>query len=147
MMKVIGLFLASLFAIALTGCASTTSTKQEETKAETSGASATKVAPDDRQNDSYKVENGDSLWTIAAQQTVYGDPYRWPLLYKANRNSIEDADLIHTGQLLVVGRGWKEADIRAAVLHARTRGEWSIGVAETSDRDYLSRGGVAYWTN
>jgi nucleoid-associated protein YgaU len=88
---------------------------------------------------SIKVEvvRGDSLWSISGQEGVYNNPYQWPLIYKANRDQIKDADLIYPGQEFSVDRNPSAAEVDAAVDHARNRGAWSIGVVEESDRRYL----------
>ncbi len=88
---------------------------------------------------SIKVEvvRGDSLWSISGKSDVYNNPYQWPLIYKANRDQIKDADLIYPGQKLTVDRNPTAAEVDAAVDHARNRGAWSIGVVEESDRNYL----------
>ncbi len=88
---------------------------------------------------SIKVEvvRGDSLWSISGKPDVYNNPYEWPLIYKANRDQIKDADLIYPGQVLSVDRNPTAAEVDAAVDHARHRGAWSIGVVEESDRNYL----------
>lgn len=88
---------------------------------------------------SYSVVPGDNLWSISAKGDIYGDPYQWPLIYKANRNKIEDADLIYPGQQLDINRSASSAEIDAAINHARTRGAWSLGVTEDSDMAYLNR--------
>lgn len=85
----------------------------------------------------YQVVRGDSLWSISGQQEVYNNPYQWPLIYKANRDQIKDADLIHPGQVFGVDRNPSAAEVDAAVNHARNRGAWSVGVMEKRDRDYL----------
>ncbi|WP_303900957.1 LysM peptidoglycan-binding domain-containing protein [Thiohalomonas denitrificans] len=89
--------------------------------------------------DEYTVERGDSLWSISGKSSVYNNPYKWPLIYKANRDKINDADLIHPGQNFTIRNDWSDGDIDAAVNHARTRGAWSVGVVEESDRAYLAR--------
>ena len=33
---------------------------------------------------------GDCFWNIAARSWVYGNPYRWPLLYKANKEKLPE---------------------------------------------------------
>jgi hypothetical protein len=53
---------------------------------------------------SYIVKTGDSLWSIAGESTVQGDSFRWPLLFKANRDQIIDPDLIEPAQDLT----WKD---------------------------------------
>ena len=85
----------------------------------------------------YEVERGDSLWSISGKADTYNNPYQWPLIYKANRDQIKDADLIHPGQSLAVDRNPSGADTQMAIDHARNRGAWSIGVVEDSDRNYL----------
>ncbi len=87
----------------------------------------------------YTVEAGDNLWSISGRSEIYDDPFQWPLIYKANRHKIKDADLIYPGQYLDIERDLSEADIDAAVNHARTRGAWALGVVEDSDRAYLNR--------
>ncbi|MCW8829539.1 MAG: LysM peptidoglycan-binding domain-containing protein [Gammaproteobacteria bacterium] len=99
-------------------------------------AAATSVAST---MDSYTVAPGDSLWAISAKGSIYGNPYQWPLIYKANRSRIEDADLIYPGQEFDIERDASSAAIDSAINHARTRGAWSLGVIEASDTAYLSR--------
>ncbi len=86
----------------------------------------------------YLVVSGDSLWTIAGQDTIYGNPFQWPLIYKANSGQIKDADLIYPGQYFYIpkARGPERA---AAVEHAKNRGAWTLGETEASDLDYLSQ--------
>jgi nucleoid-associated protein YgaU len=55
------------------------------------------------QRNSYIVQTGDSLWSIAGNRAVQGDSFRWPLLFKANRDQIIDPDLIEPDQDLT----WK----------------------------------------
>jgi len=65
-----------------------------------SGSSST--APDQgessQQGRSYTVKPGDSLSKIAQQ--VYGNMNDWRKIYDANRDIIQDPDLIHPGQTL-----------------------------------------------
>jgi hypothetical protein len=89
-------------------------------------------------SDQYEVLSGDNLWDISAKSDIYANPYQWPLIYKANRNKINDADLIYAGQLLNIDRDASAADVSAAISHAKTRGAWSIGVTEASDDAYLA---------
>lgn len=96
------------------------------------------AAPMGPRDDLYQVVRGDHLWGIAGKPTIYGDPYHWPLIYKANQDQVQDADLIYPGQLFVIRRGVSQGEINAAVRHARTRGAWTLGVVEESDRRYLA---------
>jgi len=87
----------------------------------------------------YQVAKGDNLWNISGKAEVYSNPYQWPLIYKANKDKIKDADLIYPGQNLAIDQGASASDIDAAVQHAKTRGSWSIGNVESSDTSYLSK--------
>lgn len=87
----------------------------------------------------YTVVEGDHLWGISSQGAVYGDPYQWPLIYKANTDDIEDADLIYPEQVLVIPRNMSNSEIDAAIMHAKTRGAWSLGQVEDSDLSYLQQ--------
>ena len=99
------------------------------------------VAPTTRPGrvNSYSVVRGDNLWNISGKSEVYADPYQWPLIYKTNRDKIKDADLIHPGQVLDVDQNASASEIDAAVNHAKTRGAWSLGDSEQSDRAYLAK--------
>jgi LysM repeat protein len=46
---------------------------------------------------------GDCFWNIAARPWAYGDPYRWPILYRANKSKLADPNnpnLIENGMVL-----------------------------------------------
>jgi nucleoid-associated protein YgaU len=86
----------------------------------------------------YIVSVGDNLWNIAGQGSVYGNPYQWPLIFKNNSSQIKDADLIYPGQTFDIPKA-SDAEIAAAVEHAKTRGAWVIGEAEASDWAYLAQ--------
>ncbi len=88
---------------------------------------------------SYSVVRGDHLWGISGKDEVYGDSYQWPLIYKTNRSQIKDADLIYPGQVLDIDQNASDAEINAAIRHAKTRGAWSVGDVEQSDLDYLNQ--------
>ena len=88
---------------------------------------------------SYEVIAGDNLWNISGKSSVYGNPYQWPLIYKANSDQIKDADLIFPGQTLAIDTNPSDADAAAAIQHAKTRGSWSIGAVEDSDKAYLGK--------
>lgn len=84
----------------------------------------------------YTVVRGDTLWDIASYRVIYGNPYQWPLIYKANSHQIDDADLIEPEQVLMIPDASAD-EIERAIQHARTRGAWSLGVIEESDLAYL----------
>jgi nucleoid-associated protein YgaU len=106
-----------------------------ERLAAAAATAVTTVAP----GGSYEVMPGDHLWKISGKPDVYADPYQWPLIYKANSDQIKDADLIYPGQVLTVDTAPSSSDVDAAIQHARTRGGWSLGVVEESDKAYLGQ--------
>lgn len=87
----------------------------------------------------YTVQRGDSLWRIAGMGNHYDDPYQWPLIYRANTDKIEDADLIFPNQEFRIDMHPTENQRDMAREHARNRGAWELGRVEDSDRRYLDR--------
>ncbi len=132
--KVLSLLIVGLF---VAGCA----TQQPEKKEDQAAAETQPAAPAGparKSDDSYSVVRGDHLWGISSKPTIYGNPYQWPLIFKANRDKIKDADLIQPGQVLSINRNASAAEVDAAVRHAKTRGAWTLGAVEESDKKYLS---------
>jgi len=128
------------------GCASTPEEMADTTpadQAEAQPVQAEEAVSDSSQSsgsaDSYTVMSGDNLWNISAKGDIYANPYQWPLIYKANRSQIKDADLIYSGQVLDIDRNASSSDVDAAIEHAKTRGAWSLGVVEDSDTAYLNQ--------
>lgn len=91
----------------------------------------------------YTVVRGDNLWDIAGFRIIYGNPYQWPLIFKANAGQIKDADLIYPNQVLAIPRNSSGADVEAAIQHAKTRGAWQLGIVEETDTAYLRAQGVS----
>ena len=138
--RISSLTLISVLAVTLVACATT---KQEEpAPAPAAEPAAAAPAPEPKavstMPTNYEVQRGDHLWGIASQPRIYGNPYAWPLIYKANTAKIKDADVIHPGQNFDINRSASTGDIDAAVRHARTRGAWKLGVTEDSDKAYLA---------
>ncbi|MFW6054798.1 MAG: LysM peptidoglycan-binding domain-containing protein [Thermodesulfobacteriota bacterium] len=52
----------------------------------------------------HKVVKGECLWWISEYRQIYNDPFMWPLIYKANRDKIDNPDLIYPGQALYIPR-------------------------------------------
>lgn len=103
-----------------------------------SSSSSAKVAVAMASAQHYTVTGGDNLWDISAKPSIYNNPYQWPLIYKGNSDQIKDADLIYPGQKLNINTKPSSADVDAAVAHAKSRGSWSLGVVEASDKAYLA---------
>lgn len=140
MLKLMGLLGAFTLAV---GCAGPAEKAEEpapaspEPEQTVEPAAAPEVEPAASETTSYEVNKGDHLWGISGKS--YGNPYKWPLIYKANSDKIKDADLIYPGQVLDVESDPSDADSAAAINHAKTRGSWSIGVTEESDKAYLAQ--------
>ena len=124
------------------GCAATTEDAADtsDTTAAPASETPTTTAPVNSSGTSrYQVIRGDSLWGISGKSSVYGNPYQWPLIYKANSDQIKDADLIYPGQVFDINTNPTASEANAAIQHAKTRGSWSIGVVEESDKAYLAQ--------
>jgi nucleoid-associated protein YgaU len=63
-----------------------------------SGSSSTAPAPSTAGERTYTVKKGDSLSKIAKRE--YGDAQQWRRIFEANRNLIDNPDLIYPGQVL-----------------------------------------------
>ena len=50
----------------------------------------------------HVVQSGETLWSISARRDVYADPYLWPVIYKFNRDQIQDPARVYPGQRLVL---------------------------------------------
>ncbi len=57
-------------------------------------------AVEDTKPKTYTVKKGDSLWRIAGR--VYGNPFKWPRIYKANQDKIKSPNKIRPGQVFVI---------------------------------------------
>jgi hypothetical protein len=53
----------------------------------------------------YTVVRHDTLWAIAGKNRIYGDHFQWPLIFKANRDEIQDPDLIYPRQIFRIEKG------------------------------------------
>jgi nucleoid-associated protein YgaU len=62
------------------------------------GSSTAPSAPAKAGEQTYTVKKGDSLSKIAKR--VYGDAQQWRKIHEANRDIIDNPDLIHPGQVL-----------------------------------------------
>jgi hypothetical protein len=104
----------ALAGLAAAGCAKKTAVKPEPTP------SPVAVAPaaDKSATKKYVVKSGDSLWKISSKKGVLGDPFRWPLLFKANRDQIQDPDFIEKSQDLSFKKNYSKDEIADAVKKA-----------------------------
>jgi hypothetical protein len=116
-MNIFSKTLPSLFlTLAFLGCAHKKDVKSEPVPRVT--APRGQEAPQKKTSAHYIVRQGDSLWTIASKREVLGNSFQWPLLYKQNRDQIQDPDLIEIRQDLNVGETMSKEEISEAIRKA-----------------------------
>ena len=54
----------------------------------------------------WTVKSGETLDIIAASEEVYNDPSKWPRIYRANTDKIEDPMWIYPDTVLTIPRDW-----------------------------------------
>jgi nucleoid-associated protein YgaU len=86
----------------------------------------------------YTVVRGDNLWHIASKHSIYGNPFEWPLIYRANATKINDPDLIYPNQNLRIVLNPLKSAVHSAVHYAKTRGPWRNGQALHKDHAWLA---------
>jgi len=65
--------------------------------------------------ETYVVKKGDTLWAISRQEGIYSDSFEWPLIFKTNRDQIQDPDLINIGQTLSIEKGQTTEQVQQAI--------------------------------
>ncbi|MCK4586849.1 MAG: LysM peptidoglycan-binding domain-containing protein [Gammaproteobacteria bacterium] len=88
---------------------------------------------------SYTVNRNDTLWDIAAKPEVYGNVDMWPLLWKANKETIKRPDDIAVGMTLAIDRAATKEAVDAAIVFSKLRGAESLGPVDTFDQQYLGK--------
>jgi nucleoid-associated protein YgaU len=53
----------------------------------------------------WTVKKGECLYKISGYTEIYSDPAKWPRIYRANRDKIQDPTLIFPGWVLRIPRG------------------------------------------
>ncbi len=67
----------------------------------------------------YVVKKGDTLWGISGAPSIYGDPFQWPLIFKTNRDQIQDPDLIETNQEFEIKTDFSSSEKTEAIQKAK----------------------------
>jgi nucleoid-associated protein YgaU len=52
------------------------------------------------------IQSGECLWIIAGYEDIYSDPVKWPRVFRANMDKIEDPEWIYPDTVLVIPRDW-----------------------------------------
>jgi nucleoid-associated protein YgaU len=110
------LIAAAALAVLAAGCTPKKPLEKPEPTPTPMAAAPTPVPSKDSR---YVVKKGDSLWKISAKSKVLGDPFRWPLIFKANRDQITDPDFIEPAQDLSYKKSYSKDDIADAVKKAQ----------------------------
>ena len=55
---------------------------------------------------SWVLQYGECLWIVAGYEEIYGDPLKWPRLWRGNKILVEDPDWVLAGWELKVPRTW-----------------------------------------
>lgn len=97
----------------------------------------------------YTVETGDTLWEIA--KAAYGDGSKWTVIYEANKDKIDNPNLIYTGQEFIVPNvdatnlsvqklsGTKSVS-SGAIISNMEQGNYSLNVQQNSKAPSMSYG-------
>jgi nucleoid-associated protein YgaU len=109
------LIAAAALAVLAAGCAS----KKPMAKPEPTPTPMAAATPMPVKGSKYVVKKGDSLWKISSKSKVLGDPFRWPLIFKANRDQITDPDFIEPAQDLSYKKTYSKEEIADAVEKAK----------------------------
>jgi nucleoid-associated protein YgaU len=54
----------------------------------------------------WNIQPGECLWVIAGYEDIYSDSVKWPRIFRANTEKIEDPEWIYPDTVLVIPRDW-----------------------------------------
>jgi hypothetical protein len=75
----------------------------------------------------WTVKKGECLYMISGYTEIYSDPTKWPRIYRANRDKIEDPSLIYPGWVLRIPRDLPTAHMVVEGEYlGRISGYWEI---------------------
>jgi hypothetical protein len=104
------------------GCAARQTVQKDTPAVDASSDGAVEEAtpePVKKTGKKYIVKKGDTLWEISGMGKIYSSNFQWPLLFKANRDQIQDPDLIEVDQELDVRTDFSSSEIEEAVQKAK----------------------------
>jgi nucleoid-associated protein YgaU len=71
---------------------------------------------------SWVLQYGECLWIVAGYEEIYGDPLKWPRLWRGNKAMVEDPDWVLAGWELKIPRTWPRR-------HMVVQDEWLAKIA------------------
>jgi LysM repeat protein len=87
----------------------------------------------------YTVKKGDSLLAIAAKKEVYGDPFKWPVLYRYNIDEIGSLNLREFSPDMTLSEGMSLKIISLKELKERIKnvihGQWVINILSVTNKN------------
>ncbi|MGD0566722.1 MAG: LysM peptidoglycan-binding domain-containing protein [Candidatus Goldiibacteriota bacterium] len=119
MKKFLVMFLMVVFAFGtmiITGCGGGSEGQKVKSAADEEGQvmdEAKQKAKEELPN-TYLVEKGDTLYSIAEKPEIYGNKYQWPVIFDANKDIIDDFKTVNEGQRLIIPRNITAVDIEKA---------------------------------
>ena len=119
MKKFMVMFLMVVFAFGtmlITGCGGGSEGQKVKSAADEEGQvmdEAKQKAKEELPN-TYLVEKGDTLYSIAEKAEIYGNKYQWPVIFDANKDIIDDFKTVNEGQRLIIPRNITAVDIEKA---------------------------------
>src|SRR5581483_3314578 len=102
---VAAMFSLGVLALLVSGCGEKKVVNTEVPKEPEAKAEVKAETPPPAVMEKYVVKAGYTLWAISSQSGNYSDSFQWPLIFKSNRDEIQDPDMISPGQVLLIQRG------------------------------------------
>ncbi len=81
----------------------------------------------------HKVRKGESLWTIAKRDDIYANPWLWPLIWQANRQTLKNPSSVRAGQTLSIRANPSVDEVLKAVNFAHEHSGTRIKIGEIKE--------------
>ena len=81
----------------------------------------------------HRVARGESLWTISGREDVYDNPWLWPLIWDANRDTVPDPAVLRAGQTLKIHPNPTINEVVRAVNYAHEHAGSHIHIGEVRE--------------